>query len=116
MPSVLHILGIELNTIDLTNDEDFLWLNALIWPEHNERRDLFKKAAECVKEKPITLTKGDGVELLPDLTKDISRDYAICLFHTHAANQMSSNQKKKLDEQVKSIGSDREVFHIYNNI
>jgi len=116
VPLVASRIGIDLHTIDLTKDEDRLWLNALIWPEHNERRSLFNEAAVHVKENPITLIEGDGVDLIPELIKDISRDNAVCLFHTHVANQMSPEVKERLLEQVKSIGLNRDIFHIYNNI
>ncbi|MFA1822026.1 DUF2332 domain-containing protein [Virgibacillus oceani] len=115
-PPVASRIGVDLHTVDLTNNEDSLWLNALIWPEHNERRELFTKAAACVKDNPIILIEGDGVEMLQGLTKNVSKDYAVCVFHTHVANQMSSNQKKTLLEQVSTIGADREVFHLYNNM
>lgn len=116
IPPVISRIGIDLNTMDLTDDEDYLWLNALIWPEHQERRDLFQKAAEYVKAASLTLIEGDGVELLSSLTKEISNNYCICVFHTHVANQMSQEVKAKLLQQVKTIGEDREIYHVYNNI
>lgn len=51
IPPVVSRIGVDLHTIDLTKDEGRLWLNALIWPEHRERRELFNKAAESVKKK-----------------------------------------------------------------
>ncbi|MGP4040953.1 DUF2332 domain-containing protein [Gracilibacillus sp. D59] len=116
IPPVASRVGIDLNIIDITNDEDYLWLQALIWPNHHNRRDLFHNAAEYVRKNQLTLIEGDGVELLSDLSKQISKDHSICVFHTHVANQMPSKVKKRLLEQVKSIGTDREIFHIYNNI
>ncbi|GAB3808300.1 DUF2332 domain-containing protein [Virgibacillus kimchii] len=116
MPLFISRIGIDLHTIDLTKEEERLWLNALIWPEHAERRELFNKAAECLKENPVTLVEGDGVELLSELTNAIPKDRAICVFHTHVANQMSTHVKENLLEQVESIGSTRDIFHIYNNV
>jgi len=116
IPPVASRIGIDLNTIDLTNDEEYLWLKALIWTNHNQRRELFQKASGYVKDNPLTLIEGDGVELLPELSKSISRDYCICVFHTHVANQMPMDVKKRLLEQVKLIGENREIFHVYNNI
>ncbi len=116
IPPVASRIGVDLHTIDIMKEEDRLWLNALIWPEHNERRDLFNKAAESIKENPVTLIDGNGVELLPDLIEEISRDYAICVFHTHVANQMPADVKERLLAQVKLIGSDRDIFHLYNNV
>jgi hypothetical protein len=115
-PPVAKRIGIDLHINDLTDEEDYLWLNALIWPEHMDRRALFEKAATYVKQNPPTLVEGDGVELLPKLVSEISADYAICVFHTHVANQMPLETKKKLLKEIKAIGDNRDIFHVYNNM
>ena len=116
LPRVASRIGIDLHPIDLSNDEEYLWLNALIWTEHTQRRDLFEKAADCVNSNSVLLIKGDGVALLPEIAKRISNDHCIGVFHTHVANQMPLEVKIKLLEQVKLIGKNRDIFHIYNNI
>ncbi|SFM34671.1 hypothetical protein SAMN04487943_11456 [Gracilibacillus orientalis] len=115
-PSIASRVGVDLNIMDVTDDEDNLWLQALIWPNHHKRRELFNKAVDYVRKNQLTLIKGDGVALLSELSKQIPKDHSICVFHTHVANQMPSEVKKRLLEQVKSIGTDREIFHIYNNM
>lgn len=40
----------------------------------------------------------------------------LCIFHTHVANQMSPEKRNQLLEIVDTIGKEREVFHIYNNV
>jgi hypothetical protein len=115
-PPVVQRIGIDLHINDLNNHEDELWLNALIWPEHKERRELFEKAASCVKNQPLQLMEGDGVLLLPDMEKQIPHDSVLCIFHTHVANQIPEERKKQLIENIRTIGQTREVFHLYNNM
>lgn len=102
----------------MTDIEDSLWLNALIWPEHEDRRTLFEQAVSCMEryKNEITFIEGDGVELLSRLTEQIPFDTTLCIFHTHVANQMPIEIRKKLLNQVSEIGKSREVFHLYNNI
>ncbi|MEH7225258.1 DUF2332 domain-containing protein [Bacillus sp. JJ1566] len=116
IPPVAARIGIDLQPINLKDQENELWLQALIWPEHHERRALFEKAAEYVKANELRLIEGNGVELLCDLSEEIPKDFAICVFHTHVANQMPSDVKTSLLEQVQRIGAEREIFHLYNNI
>ncbi|MCC3356041.1 DUF2332 domain-containing protein [Bacillus sp. REN16] len=116
IPPVAARIGIDLHPIDLRDNENALWLKALIWPEHHERRALFEKAAEYVKANELRLIKGNGVELIRDLSSEIPKEYAVCVFHTHVANQMPSNVRTSLLEQVQRIGAVREIFHLYNNI
>jgi hypothetical protein len=109
-------IGIDLHINDVRNAEDYLWLKALIWPEHGERRELFERAASYVSNQTLNLIQGDGVELLNSLVAEIPTDQTICIFHTHVANQMPAKTKEKLLGQIKEIGNRRAIFHIYNNI
>jgi hypothetical protein len=115
-PPVSTRIGLDLNTIDLNDEEEKLWLKSLIWPEHKERLSMFENATNYIKEYPVHLIEGDGISLLAEYSDRILEDSVICIFHTHVANQMSLETKKQLLRTVKSIGNDRDVFHIYNNI
>lgn len=101
---------------DLRNTEDYIWLKSLIWPEHQERLDLFERAANCFKENPVELLEGDGVALLTNVIETIPNDTIIGIYHTHVANQVPENLKHMLLDKIKKIGENREVFHLYNNM
>lgn len=115
-PPVISKVGVDLHINDLRNAEDYLWLKSLIWPEHQERLKLFERAVHCFKENPVELIEGDGVTLLSGLVETIPKDSVICIFHTHVANQMAEDIKHELKEKINRIGSQRDIFHIYNNM
>lgn len=115
-PPVDRRIGMDLHLNNLNDPEDYLWLKALIWPEHRERNSYFEKAAHCLKSQPLELIEGDGISILPDIVPNVSQDSTICIFHTHVANQIPANAKKNLSEQVQLIGRTRDVFHLYNNM
>jgi hypothetical protein len=115
-PPVASKIGLDLHVSNLGNPEDKLWLQSLIWPEHKERFELFENAANHFNENPPKLLEGDGVALLTNVAKQMPKDTALCIFHTHVANQIPKELKIKLLEQVKQIGDTREVFHLYNNM
>ena len=115
-PPVLSKIGIDLHVSDLRNYEDYLWLKSLIWPEHQERLELFENAAKCYKENPVELIEGDGVTLLKDVVERLPKATAICVFHTHVANQIPVVLKYELLEKIKEIGSKKDTFHLYNNM
>ena len=56
------------------------------------------------------------MELLPSIIEQISEDAVICIFHTHVANQIPEQVKRKLEKQIQEIGAKRDVFHLYNNM
>ncbi len=93
-----------MNTVDLTIEEENLWLKSLIWTEHKERLTMFEKAANYINQNPVHLVEGDGVNLLREFVDDISDDSTVCVYHTHVANQMPLETKKLLLDTVESIG------------
>ncbi|WP_146938814.1 DUF2332 domain-containing protein [Cerasibacillus quisquiliarum] len=115
-PPVKTKVGLDLHVSRLDHPEDYLWLKALIWPEHQERRQLFEQAAKTFIENPVKLIEGDGIALLEATAMEMPKDTAICIFHTHVANQIPNDQKLKLIEKIKHIGKKRDVFHLYNNM
>lgn len=117
-PPVQLRIGIDLNIVDLSKDEDRLWLLALIWPEHEDRRKKFIEASNYfLKHKSmIEFIEGDGVQLLPSIMKNIPTNSTLCIFHTFVANQMSKEVRQTLLETIKKIGQQRDVFHLYNHI
>lgn len=115
-PRVVHRAGTDINIIDLANDDERLWLRALIWPEHVERARNLEKAVALWKRNPALLFEGDGVELLPELAKEAPDDALLCVFHTHVANQFTEDQKSQFFLNLEAISENREVCHIYNNV
>ena len=115
-PTVQRRIGVDLNIIDLADEEDEAWLHALIWPEHHERRAYLDKAIEITKEMNLELVEGDGTELLPSIVESIEDCLALCVFHTHTANQFTKKQKDSLLANVDRIGRQRDIFHVHNNI
>lgn len=115
-PPIASRIGLDLNISDLSDPDDYLWLKSLIWPEHQERLELFDQAAKCLKENPVDLMEGDGVHLLSDVVDALPTDSLICIFHTHVANQLPTDSKHELLNKIAAIGSKRDVFHIYNNL
>ena len=115
-PPVTTRVGIDLNPVDLDDEEEKLWLKSLIWPEHGERLTMFEKAAEYMKEHPVQLVKGNGVELLNQYVGKLPFDNTVCIYHTHVANQMAIETRNLLLNNIDAIGKNRDVFHIYNNV
>ncbi|MDR6555069.1 DUF2332 domain-containing protein [Paenibacillus qinlingensis] len=115
-PPVIRRIGLDLHVNNLNDSEDYLWLKALIWPEHKERNLYFETAAHCLKNEPIELIEGDGVAMLQEIIPTVSLHSSICIFHTHVANQIPVADKRKLIEQIQALGKKRDVFHLYNNM
>ena len=108
--------GIDLNVLQLQNRDDYMWLEALIWPEHKERRKLLHQASTIHSEVPKTLLEGDVLQLLPSIIQNISNAHQIVIFHTHVANQFSNELKEAFQQTLANIAKDKPIYHVYNNM
>ncbi|MGO4180035.1 DUF2332 domain-containing protein [Paenibacillus sp. MCAF9] len=115
-PPVIARIGIDLHVNNLEEEDDYLWLKSLIWPEHNERIVNFDKAASLLKGQQMELFQGNGVKRLAEMVAKITEDCVIGVFHTHVANQMTHDDKVELTDSIRRIGQQRDIFHLYNNM
>ncbi|MBP3963943.1 DUF2332 domain-containing protein [Paenibacillus lignilyticus] len=115
-PPVASRMGIDLHVNQLQDPEDRLWMKALIWPEHRERMEHFEVAASAFDHQAVQLIEGNALACLDSAAATITEDHALCVFHTHVANQLSLADKQQLCEQIRIIGETREVYHLYNNM
>ncbi|AZB42266.1 DUF2332 domain-containing protein [Bacillus sp. FJAT-42376] len=116
IPPVAVRIGMDLNIVDVKDPEEYLWMKALIWPEHKERMEMFDQAAALMGTRPVQFFEGDGTAMLLSAAGRVPDEYTLCIFHTHVANQMPEEAIGRLLKSVKEIGQKRDVFHIYNNI
>lgn len=115
-PPVAWRVGVDLYVSEVNNPENVKWLEALIWPEHKHRLDLFRKAVQQMQASSVELIEGDGVELLSEIANQAPHNASLCIFHTHVANQMPPEVKQQLLTSIQKVGENRDVFHLYNNI
>ncbi|MXY58293.1 MAG: DUF2332 domain-containing protein [Gammaproteobacteria bacterium] len=111
-PDVSFAVGVDLNPIDLVDDEQYRWLEALIWPEHADRAALLASAREVWLKQPPRVEAGDALEWLPDLVAEAPADAALCLFHCHALNQFSVQARESFAGLLRAAAQSRPLFHV----
>ncbi len=104
---VCQRIGIDLNPIDVNHDEELQWLQALIWPEHHERRSLLTKAIPILKGLNIQLIRGDAIQLIKEISSKIKHEAILVVYHTHVANQIPMALRFELLECLKEISLER---------
>ncbi len=61
---------------------------------------------------PPRLVRGDAVAWLPDLVRDVPRDAALCVVHTHTLNQMTEDSRAALTTLLHRVASDRVLYRV----
>jgi hypothetical protein len=109
-PSVAGRLGVDLNPLDVRVQDDALWLRALIWPEHEMRAELLRNAIAVVRQQPLELLAGDGVELLPEIIKAVPIDSVLCIVRIFTP--ISREGRERLTILVGDCAQKRDVMMI----
>ena len=112
LPVIISRVGLDQHVLDLADENNYLWLKALIWPEHLDRIRLLENAVEEIREFPPSLKEGSVIELLPSILKSIPSDATPVLFHTHTLHQFSTQTRKHFLDLVAEEGRRRELFHL----
>ncbi|CAM5215612.1 hypothetical protein UACE39S_02507 [Ureibacillus acetophenoni] len=115
-PIVKTRIGADLNPINLKDEHELKWIQALIWPEHHERREMLTQAAKVINDLDIEFVRGDAIAHLEDLCASISEEEQIVVFHTHVANQIPRQGREELIAKLVSVSKGRPIYHCYNNM
>ncbi|GAA4545897.1 DUF2332 domain-containing protein [Amycolatopsis samaneae] len=116
VPEVVWRAGIDLDPLDVTVDEDLRWLEALVWPEHHERRAWLRAAAEIARADPPRLVRGDLRTALPALAARAPRDATLVVFHSSVLYQVPEPDRAAFADLVRDLpghwvsNEDTEVF------
>jgi hypothetical protein len=82
VPEVIWRAGIDLNPLDVTDSADRRWLETLIWPEQDERRQRLAAAIQVARSDPPYLVAGDLNDKVTDLAGQAPSGATLVIFHT----------------------------------
>ncbi|MCY4011600.1 MAG: DUF2332 domain-containing protein [Gammaproteobacteria bacterium] len=111
-PEVAYRVGIDLEPIDLTDEDQYRWLQALVWPDHADRAALLANARRVWLQHTPRVLAGDAVESLPKLIGAAPPDAALCVFHCHVLNQFPVSARAAFSEALQSASRQRPVYYI----
>ena len=108
LPEVYFRVGVDLNPINVRDAEASLWLRAFVWPEHEERAELLRRAIEVAQQAPPRLIAGDAVDVLPGILAEVPKDTTLCIFRTFTA--LPQNAREQLSILFSQYGVKRDLF------
>ena len=112
LPRVTYRVGIDLSPVDLSDDEEYRWMMALVWPDHADRAELLAAARSIWLETPPEIVAGDAVAILPDVLTDAPEDATLCVFHCHTLNQFPVEARSAFYEILMGESERRIVYHV----
>jgi hypothetical protein len=103
LPQVVWRAGVDLNPLDVNNADDMAWLDALIWPEHDDRRARLNAAVQIARADPPQIVRGDLNEALPALAASAPADATLVVFHTAVLAYLVEAERKRFVQTVTSL-------------
>lgn len=110
-PGVGERIGLDLNPLDVTDPEQVAWLEALVWPGHEDRLGRLQAAVAIRLETDVTLIAGDAADTLAALDQALPPG-PVVVFHSVMAYQLSPAQREGLDDAVEHLASSRPVGRV----
>jgi len=109
---VLSRTGLDVNPLDPADESARRWLDALIWPEHVERRERLRSALDMVASLEIDMIAGDALETLPTALDRLPAGEPAVVMSSFTLNQFDTAQRDDLDSIVSVARSARPVHRV----
>jgi len=114
LPRVVWRAGIDLNPLDVRNSDDVAWLEALIWPEQEFRRERLRQAIAVARAEPPLLVAGDLNEELLSLAGQAPADAALVVFHSAVMAYLDAGARDRFRSTMAGLARDRGCHWLSN--
>jgi hypothetical protein len=106
--------GIDLNPIDVTDEEAVRWLEILVWPEQDERRERLRAAVGIARSDPPYLVKGDLVDELPALVAQAPPEATLVVFHSAVIAYLEPAERERFAVMMAGLVADGRCHWVSN--
>lgn len=103
LPEVVWRAGIDLNPLDVNDVSDVAWLNALIWPEHHDRRARLAAALDVARAEPVDIVRGDLNAEIEGLVARAPVGASVVVFHTVVLAYLSEADRRRFAETMRRL-------------
>lgn len=109
---VLSRVGLDLNPIDPADPDARRWLEALVWPEHADRRRRLIAALAIAAANPPELIGGDALATLGPTLERLPGREPVIVMNSFILSQFAPEDRKRFSGIVAAVGDDRPVYRI----
>jgi hypothetical protein len=109
---IVQKIGIDQHLIDLTDAEDILWLQALIWPDQTERFLRLKEALKAPGLSEIKLIKGSTIADFKKVIEAVDPDETLIVSATHVLYQFTAKLLLEFYDLLDAIGQNRDFYFL----
>lgn len=109
---ILRRVGLDLMPVDSKDEAAVAWLDALIWPEHVERRARLRSALSVISALPLELVAGDALEMLPRVLDALPRGEPVVIMGSFVLLQFTSEEISLLTDTIDQARAARAIHRV----
>lgn len=113
-PEVAWRGGVDLNPLDVGDHDAMRWLENLVWPEQDERRERLRAAVEVARREPPSLRRGDLFDHLPALLDEAAPHGTPVVFHSAVIAYLEEPDRRRFHELMTGLVADGRCRWISN--
>lgn len=95
--------GVDLNPLDVTDADQMAWLEQLVWPEHDDRRERLRRAVAVARTDPPLLARGDLLTDLPELVERAAAHGTVVVFHSAVIAYLEPADRERFDRLIRGL-------------
>lgn len=102
-PEIVWRGGCDLNPLDVRDADARAWLEGLVWPEQEGRRERLRAALEVARAEPPTVVAGDLLDRLLGLIAEASRHGCPVVMHSAVIAYLDDAGRQRFHELMTSL-------------
>jgi hypothetical protein len=106
LPEIAWRGGIDLNPLSVTDADAMAWLEVLVWPEQDERRERLRHAVEVARREPPGIVAGSLLDELPALVTEAAAYGTVVVFHSAVAAYLPVPDRERMLAMMRDLVAD----------
>ncbi|MDZ5663735.1 DUF2332 domain-containing protein [Nocardioides sp. S-58] len=95
--------GVDLNPLDVADPDAMAWLENLVWPEQDERRERLRAAVGVAAQDPPAVVRGDLFDHLPGLLEEAAAHGTPVVMHSAVIAYLEEPGRQRFHELMTGL-------------
>ncbi len=110
---VAHRAGLDLNPLDVHDEFQSRWLQALVWPDEPVRCARLADALELARSVPVDIRQGDAVDAITALIAEVPAGVHPVIVTTWVMTYLPAERRVAFDETLAKLGASRPLTWVF---